>query len=170
MTAVEGDLLDLENVPIIRLFHPTDIDEVIELNSISFPNPYSIGTFMSLYEQFPEGFIVAEMHTKVIGYAVSRITHSFSFRTFRYEKEGHIVSIAVSPVLRGKKIGSLLLNRMLNYLEKKENVVKIHLEVRIDNTMAQEMYLHKGFVFDKILPTYYRDGTSAYLMVRAVKN
>ena len=60
----------------------------------------------------------------------------------------------------------MLIDRVLLYLEKKQNVSKTKLEVRTDNRIAQEMYLKKGFIFEKIVPSYYRDGTSAYVMFR----
>lgn len=170
MTAVESDIFELEKIPIIREFSPQDLDEVMRLNRISFPNPYSVMTFTSLYEQFPEGFVVAEMNRNVIGYAMSRITSYFSFRHFKYEREGHIVSIAVAPEYRSARIGTLLLNRVLLYLEKKENVARTKLEVRTDNQVAHEMYIKKEFVFERIVPSYYRDGTSAYVMTRTAKN
>ena len=170
MTAIESDIIELEKIPIIRTFHPQDLDEVAKLNKISFPNPYSVMTFTSIYEQLPNGFLVAEIDGNVIGYAMSRITSSFSFRHFRYEKEGHIVSIAVAPEYRSLGYGAMLLNRTLLYLEQNEHVSRTKLEVRTDNRIAQEMYIKKGFVFERIIPSYYRDGASAYVMARIAKN
>ncbi len=164
MTAIESDILDLENIPIIRKFHPDDLEEVMKLNNICFPNPYSVVTFNSLYEQFPKGFLVAEINNKIVGYIMCRITHFFSFRKFKYQKEGHIVSIGVSPDKRSRGIGTMLLERIINYFENYEFVSKIRLEVRLDNRIAQEMYIKKGFIFERVVPSYYRDGTAAYVM------
>ncbi len=78
--------------------------------------------------------------------------------------EGHITTIAVAPAYRGRGIGELLLNGLIDQaLELNADVLT--LEVRISNIVAQQLYLKYGFRPAGTRPRYYTDnGEDALIM------
>jgi [ribosomal protein S18]-alanine N-acetyltransferase len=70
--------------------------------------------------------------------------------------EGHITTIAVAPEYRGRGIGELLLNGLI------DQALALHtdmltLEVRVSNIVAQQLYLKYGFRTSGTRPRYYTD-------------
>lgn len=78
--------------------------------------------------------------------------------------EGHITTIAVAPAYRGRGIGELLLNGLIDQaLDLNADVLT--LEVRISNIVAQQLYLKYGFRPAGTRPRYYTDnGEDALIM------
>jgi ribosomal-protein-alanine N-acetyltransferase len=78
--------------------------------------------------------------------------------------EGHITTIAVVPEYRGRGIGELLLNGLI------DQALALHtdmltLEVRVSNIVAQQLYLKYGFRTSGTRPRYYTDnGEDALIM------
>jgi len=78
--------------------------------------------------------------------------------------EGHITTIAVAPDYRGRGIGELLLNGLI------DQAIDMHadvltLEVRVSNVVAQQLYLKYGFRPAGTRPRYYTDnGEDALIM------
>jgi ribosomal-protein-alanine N-acetyltransferase len=68
-----------------------------------------------------------------------------------FSKDGHIISIAVHPRHRKKKIGTRLLERALKTPHSK----KVWAEVRRSNQGAQTFYLKMGFQTIGMVPNYY---------------
>lgn len=78
--------------------------------------------------------------------------------------EGHITTIAVAPAYRGRGIGELLLNGLIDQaMELHADVLT--LEVRVSNVVAQQLYLKYGFRPAGTRPRYYTDnGEDALIM------
>jgi ribosomal-protein-alanine N-acetyltransferase len=78
--------------------------------------------------------------------------------------EGHITTIAVAPEYRGRGIGELLLNGLIDQaLDLHADVLT--LEVRVSNVVAQQLYLKYGFRPAGTRPRYYTDnGEDALIM------
>ena len=78
--------------------------------------------------------------------------------------EGHVTTIAVAPEYRGRGIGELLLNGLI------DQALSLHtdmltLEVRVSNIVAQQLYLKYGFRTSGTRPRYYTDnGEDALIM------
>lgn len=78
--------------------------------------------------------------------------------------EGHITTIAVSPEYRGRGIGELLLNGLIDQAIAL-NADVLTLEVRVSNVVAQQLYLKYGFRALGTRPRYYTDnGEDALIM------
>jgi ribosomal-protein-alanine N-acetyltransferase len=73
-----------------------------------------------------------------------------------------IMSLSILPKYRGRGYGRLLLNTSLEGLKTK-NYKEVSLHVRIDNTVAQNLYKSLGFKNVRIIKSYYVD-VDAYLM------
>lgn len=70
--------------------------------------------------------------------------------------EGHITTIAVDPTYRGRGIGELLLNGLIDQAMQL-NADILTLEVRVSNVVAQQLYLKYGFKPFGTRPRYYTD-------------
>jgi ribosomal-protein-alanine N-acetyltransferase len=78
--------------------------------------------------------------------------------------EGHITTIAVAPEYRGRGIGELLLNGLIDQALTL-NIDMLTLEVRVSNVVAQQLYLKYGFRPSGTRPRYYTDnGEDALIM------
>ena len=78
--------------------------------------------------------------------------------------EGHITTIAVVPEYRGRGIGELVLNGLIDQAMAL-NADMLTLEVRVSNLVAQQLYLKYGFKPAGTRPRYYTDnGEDALIM------
>lgn len=78
--------------------------------------------------------------------------------------DAHITTIAVDPIVRGKGVGELLLNALIDHAYEL-SARQITLEVRVSNTTAQRLYLKYGFQPAGTRPRYYTDnGEDALIM------
>lgn len=78
--------------------------------------------------------------------------------------EGHITTIAVVPEYRGRGVGELLLNGLIDQAMVL-NADMLTLEVRVSNVIAQQLYLKYGFRPSGTRPRYYTDnGEDALIM------
>ncbi len=79
-------------------------------------------------------------------------------------EEGHITTIAVDPTYRGRGVGELLLNGLVDQAINL-NADMLTLEVRVGNVVAQQLYLKYGFKPLGTRPRYYTDnGEDALIM------
>lgn len=129
---------------------------VIKLANENLTEKYSPSIFNFFYESFPEGFIIAEKNHKINGFIIG---------VKNKEDIVRILMLAVNKENRRKKIGSLLLNRLIqNILE--EPISRIELEVRIDNQEAIKFYQKHGFEIIDEIKNFYQNGESAYTMTK----
>jgi ribosomal-protein-alanine N-acetyltransferase len=78
--------------------------------------------------------------------------------------EGHITTIAVAPEYRGRGIGELVLNGLIDQALALDTDM-LTLEVRVSNVVAQQLYLKYGFRPSGTRPRYYTDnGEDALIM------
>lgn len=155
---------------IIRRCEYKDIPAVININMRNLPEHYSDYFFESLLNEFPEGFIVAELNNEIVGYIMCKIEFGFSnFKRLGFVKKGHVVSIAVNEEHRGKKLGRSLMEEAISAMILK-NCDEVYLEVRVSNTPAIKLYESLSFVIKGRLRGYYRDGEDAYLMALDLKS
>ena len=70
--------------------------------------------------------------------------------------EGHITTIAVHPLHRGRGVGRQLLEAA-EAIARERGALRITLEVRVSNTVAHSLYQKMGYVDAGIRPGYYRD-------------
>jgi ribosomal-protein-alanine N-acetyltransferase len=138
----------------IRLFEPTDMFSVIKLASDTLPERYNPSLFNYFFETFPQGFIVAEIAHKIIGFIIGVKINLENVK---------ILMLSISEDYRKQKIGSMLLTRLINGI-KIEHVQHIDLEVRIDNVRAIKFYLKHGFKISQKIIEFYQDSEDAYTM------
>jgi len=127
---------------------------VIKLASDTLTERYNPSIFNYFYETYPQGFIIAEIAHKIVGFIVTVKTKPDTAK---------ILMLAVSKQHRRKKIGTMLLNELYKKILE-ENITAIELEVRTDNTTAIKFYEKHGFKIKNKLPNFYQNGEPAYVM------
>ncbi len=152
----------------IRQFEREDLAQVIQINRTSLPENYPPYFFISIHENNPECFLVAEIEKesekKIVGYCMCRIERGYTL----IKKKGHVVSIAVIEEERQKGIGTALMKEAIKIMGDKYNVDEVFLEVRVSNP-AVLLYEKLGMKATKTLTSYYRDGEDAFRMELSMK-
>ncbi len=139
--------------------------EVVRINEETLPEHYTLQFYYDIYENFPEGFLIARLDGKAVGYIMNRIERGISSFGLNFVKKGHVVSIAVLEEHRKKGIGTVLLNTAMERM-KKRGCDEVFLEVRVTNDEAIKLYEKLGFVKVRTIQYYYSDGEDAYVMAR----
>lgn len=97
---------------IIRPMRKEDVEEVLEIEKLSFSTPWSKEAFISeVTKNSCAKYIVAEVDNKIVGYGGFWVVVD----------EGHITNIAVHPEYRFKGIGSKIMEGLIDLAKKKWN-------------------------------------------------
>ncbi|HDS44642.1 MAG TPA: ribosomal-protein-alanine N-acetyltransferase [Methanomicrobia archaeon] len=137
----------------VRPFEEADINRVLEIEMSSFLEG-DAQLYLELHEEWPQGFLVAELEGTVIGFIVL---------VFTPEGDGRVFALAVDARYRGRGVGRLLLKAAFNTLRKRK-IGYVRLEVRLTNHVAQQLYRSTGFMEIGLVPYYYKDGEAAIMM------
>lgn len=130
----------------IRNMTAADIEDIYELEKLSFKTPWSKKSFEEELENKMARYVVAEIEGQVVGYCGVWIIVD----------EGHITNVAVHPEFRSQGIGKQLVEHLINIC-KDEEVYKLTLEVNTNNTVAQSLYQSFGFESHGVRKGYYTD-------------
>ncbi|MBX5465755.1 MAG: ribosomal protein S18-alanine N-acetyltransferase [Clostridia bacterium] len=124
-----------------------DLPEVLAIERVSFPTPWSRQSFINeLTDNGYAHYVVALRDGRVVGYSGMWLILD----------EAHITNIAVHPELRGRGAGDLLLSEM-ERRARERGINRMTLEVRPSNAPARRLYLRHGFVERGIRKGYYAD-------------
>jgi ribosomal-protein-alanine N-acetyltransferase len=141
----------------VRLMTTADIPAVMEIDGLSFPNPWPENTYQyELNDNRASRLLVIEDAAEhdvagFIGY-------------WRIIDEAHISTFAIHPRWRHRGWGRALLQTMLADASALGACLAT-LEVRAGNAAAQALYRDFGFVKEGLRKGYYRDnGEDALLM------
>ncbi len=143
----------------IRALNSNDMQAILSIEYKCFKDPYPLSLLNHLYAMHPDGFLVAEVDGKVVGYVIGVI---------RWEMKGHILAIGVDPLYQKQNVGSALMKQIIGRLHER-GVKIVRLEVRKSNVKAQRFYLKLGFRPRGEIPYYYEDGETAVIMDYNVK-
>ncbi len=140
----------------IRRFKEEDIYDVYRIASENLKEKYTMELIMDIYHLWSNGFFVA-YSSQIAGFICGN----------KDKKTARILMLAVDKNHRRMGIGTSLLNRFIVEC-RKEGLMSIRLEVRTDNTEAIEFYQKRNFQIISIIPNYYTNGDSAYIMWRTI--
>ena len=132
-----------------------DIDEVMHLEKLCFPVPWSKDAFrMEVEKNQCARYYIVRMNNQLIGYGGMWLILD----------EAHITNIAVHPEHRRRGVGRLLMETLM-----KEAVIlkmeRMTLEVRVSNKAAISLYKSLGFEEGGIRKGYYsNDREDALIM------
>lgn len=146
---------------IIRKMTFEDIDQVLVVEELSFPTPWSrVALEFEMKENEHAHYFVAEIAEEIVAYCGAWFVMD----------QGTITNIAVNPVLRGRKIGDAIFNHILMFA-KESGISEMSLEVRVSNEAAQCLYRKYGFIDGGIRKKYYVDNNEdALVMFRSLKD
>jgi [ribosomal protein S18]-alanine N-acetyltransferase len=133
--------VNLEFIP----FKVEHLDDVLAIEQISFPQPWTRGMFERELSLPISHFIVASAGGTVIGYG----------GYWCIEDEAHLINLAVHPQSRSQGIGRRLLEHLLSMMSSHPGMRTILLEVRKSNRPAQHLYESCGFRVVGCRPHYY---------------
>lgn len=130
----------------IRDMVAEDLKEVLSIERVSFPTPWTGAMFL-------EELMIPVCHD-LVAVAAERIVGYISFAII--VDEVHIRNIAVHEKWKRTGIATLLLDEMIRS-SLDNGVVMGTLEVRKSNKVAIELYKKFGFMVKGIRPLYYTD-------------
>jgi [ribosomal protein S18]-alanine N-acetyltransferase len=129
----------------IRPMEVADVPGVVTIEREAFSTPWSEDTFQSLFRRPPWVLLVMELSDGgLAGYAVLGCVM----------EQGELANIAIRKEDRGRGLGGLLLDRVLDEASVR-GVRQIFLEVRLSNTGAASLYRSRGFQEIGIRKDYY---------------
>lgn len=144
---------------IVRDLGKDDIDQILLIENISFPVPWSRESFEGELQNPLSVYLVADSDGTIIGYA--GIWCIFD--------EGHITNVAVHPNYRGNRIGETLLEE-LEAIVMGNGGATMTLEVRPSNEAALNLYSRFAFKPVGRRKGYYTDNNEdAIIMTKALK-
>lgn len=131
-----------------------DIENVIAIERASFQFPWSTRFFLDELQVDCARSILAEVDGRIVGYVL------FWF----LPEEVDIHNIAVHPDFRRQGIRRLLLEQVVDSARRQERL-RVTLDVRFSNAPAQNLYRSFGFVIRGLRKGYYSDnGEDALVM------
>lgn len=124
-----------------------DIPDVMVIEHESFTLPWSEGAFRNemTMNHFAR-YLILEVEGKPVGYC----------GMWTIVDEAHITNIAIRTAMRGQHLGEHLLRVMMDWAVEL-GMVRMTLEVRISNYIAQSLYGKMGFVPTGKRKDYYSD-------------
>ena len=143
----------------LERMRPSDLDQVVAIERLSFTMPWSRGAFLYEMEQnqVARCYVVRE-GGRVVGYIC----------LWEVADEMHITNIAVHPDERRRGIGRAMLGQVLEEARQR-GVRLVVLEVRPSNVEARALYESFGFrVVGRRRGYYYDTGEDALVMQAAL--
>jgi ribosomal-protein-alanine N-acetyltransferase len=123
----------------------TDLDRVVEIEKVTFPDPWSRRAFLeTLARPDVRGVALDDDLGRLVGYGVC----------VRAADEGEILNLAVAGGARRQGAGRRLLDSMVAWL-RGGGATRVFLEVRRSNEAAIGLYLAAGFRSLAARPAYY---------------
>ncbi|MBD3165550.1 ribosomal-protein-alanine N-acetyltransferase [bacterium] len=145
---------DLDGEPSVCAMTAEDLPAVLEIERLSFDDPWSERMFLDTLEAPVGQCRVLEVRGRIIGFLIG----------WSVAGEGHLLNVAVRPDERGKGFGRFLVNHwLMEGLE--EGWTVAFLEVRPGNREAIGLYEDLGFITAGRRKSYYPNGEDALLMV-----
>lgn len=136
-----------------RKFTIQDLDKVIEIERLSYQQPWSYGQFKDSLNNINTLANLVLDGGVIVGYCLANICVNYA----------DILNICIHPDYRKKGLGSALLKYQKKQL-KRLNIEYIILEVRESNITALLYYEENGFKTLEKRKKYYRNGEDAIIM------
>lgn len=131
---------------ILRLMEEADLDQVLEISSLSLKESWSKSAFLNELSNPLAKYMVSIVNDTIVGFAGVWIIVD----------EGHITNIAVHPNFRGQGVGEKLVLSLINQASS-WSINSFTLEVRDSNIIAQNLYKKLSFIEEGRRKNYYSD-------------
>jgi ribosomal-protein-alanine N-acetyltransferase len=147
----------------IRDANSRDIPKILEVERLSFSQPWSADSFsreLSLpFSRIIIGTVEAGRENRFAGFLCRWLVAD----------ECHILNIAVHPNFRRSGVAVTLISEAINEVKAKKAAV-ITLEVRRSNVAARSLYRKLLFQERRVRKNYYGAGEDAIIMERSTKS
>jgi ribosomal-protein-alanine N-acetyltransferase len=169
----------------------SDIPRVVEIEKLAYPTPWPPSAYRSELQEKRTAHYIVVRDTRLNDLVVAqppkepppRRPFPLSWLPSRRQEttpdtativgfaglwlmvdEAHITTIAAHPAYRGRGVGELLLSSLIG-IAYSIHAVRVTLEVRVSNTIAQNLYRKYGFKQEGRRRRYYSDNNEdAYIM------
>lgn len=132
---------------IVRDMYLTDLDDIMAIEAHSFTTPWSRRAFETeLLENTFAIYMVLEREGRVVGYGGMWIILD----------EAHITNVAIHPEFRGAHLGEKMMRGLVERARALGSM-RMTLEVRRSNMVAQNLYNKLGFIHLGVRRGYYTD-------------
>lgn len=131
---------------IIRDMTIDDVEGVFQVEKNCFEHYWSKPEFEKEMKNDVARYLVAQIDKKIVGYV----------GIWFIAGEGHITNVAVHSDYRGQKIGDKLIKHLVEKC-KENHIFAMTLEVRVSNSIAQNLYKKYGFKLAGMRKEYYSD-------------
>ncbi len=139
---------------IIRDMQAVDLPNVFDLESRTFPRPWSVRLFAQELAKDSSIALVCEEDGVLVGYLVADM----------FVDVWHLMNLAVEEKKRRQHIASDLIGAYFEITERRSH--RGHtLEVRVSNEAAIELYRSFGFISTGVRPRYYDDDAEDALIM-----
>jgi [ribosomal protein S18]-alanine N-acetyltransferase len=143
-----------------RMLTAAELDGVLDIEAVSFNNPTTREWYERELER-PEVCFIYVLRTPAV-----RVAACCAF--WRVADQAHINNLAVRPELRGRGLGSQLLEAIVVEAQRL-GAGSLTLEVRRSNIAAQRLYLRAGFHEAGVRKNYYTQPVEdALVLVRKI--
>ena len=145
----------------IRTLTDKHVNEVLRLNVRCFRNGEN-------YTKHTFNYLLGEPRN--LSYRIVTETGEmagFVFVLVNPDGSAHLTTIGVAPEHRRRRLASKLLVHVEKALRHR-GARTIVLEVRVSNTMAQNLYREAGYTVVQRLAKYYNNGEDCYLMLKSL--
>ena len=133
------------------------LEQIQDILLTDFDEFWNAGVLKNELENPLSEYIVALEEKEVVGYA----------GIWQPDDEGHVTNIVTKKDKRGNKIGTLMLEEIIN-IAKNKNMKSITLEVNVNNNIAINLYKKYDFKEVGIRPKYYNNADDAIIMTKEI--
>lgn len=139
---------------VLRPIHASDLDQLVALEAASFPPLIALDRqgFRYYLSKSTATTVVVEHCGEIVAYAILAFRPHLNLARF--------YSLAVSPRVRGQKIGEWLTRWAIETARPRAS--RLLLEVHAQNRVALSLYQKLGFHVLRKMSPYYDDGSDAY--------
>lgn len=152
-----------EGVEGIRLVKQDDVSQLYEIETRSFPDPWSETLFNATLSALNTYCQVMTLKSREGMWAVEHIIGYIIYQCFL--DEGHVLNFAIHPDYRGRGHGKKLLREILDEMRGR-GCQSIFLELRKGNMVARKLYESVGFEVCGERKRYYENHDDAIVMVK----
>jgi ribosomal-protein-alanine N-acetyltransferase len=156
---------------VIKRVRTTDIDFVKQLETEAELSVWAWNDYLAEIDRPDSIFLIVKENGENLGFILAHLIRYFTNNSDDSNNpinEIEIYNIAVKKKLRGKSMGTILLDK-LTQIGKTENACKINLEVRKSNIDALNFYKKNRFEVVGLRRSFYSNPTEdAVLMTRTL--
>lgn len=131
----------------------SDLDSISTTLQTDFDDFWNYNTFKSELLNSDSTYFIAKAENEIVGFG----------GIWKSVDDAHITNIVVKKSFRNKRIGSQILEKLIDYT-KQLNLSSLTLEVNENNTIAQKLYLKYNFKKIGIRKNYYKGFENAIIM------